>query len=46
MPGQPAAAATVTQQPEAEPQVTPTSSLNGHSDNEQVCPIFGDLPSK
>lgn len=53
MPGRPAAApaataaaaATVIQQPEAEPQVTPTSSSNGHSDNDQVCQILGDLPT-
>lgn len=38
-----AAAATVTQQPEAEAQVAPTSSLDGHSDSDQVCHIFGDL---
>lgn len=49
MPGRPAAAAaaaaaaTLAQQTEAEPQVTPASSSDGHSDNDQVCQILGDL---
>lgn len=49
MSGRPAAAAAaatnVTQQPDAEPQVAPTSSLDDHSANAQVCQILGDLPT-